>query len=244
MNRPFPRARRASAAALLFAAALLLLSAFLLRPAAAHAEEGEALPSYARVTRSDTWLYEAADEDTGLFVLPETYFVRITGQANGFYAVTYLSDTPGRTPVSGWCRADAVTAVDYIPETPFLYYEVDVTYSAGEGLPDGFLTDYTVTAAYYGTFAYGSSPYYYVELEGMFGYVPAAACSALDYPPNTEHTETETTGPAGGEEPSSGCATANIVLVCALSVAALGAVYFLFRPAVRRERRPEDAEEY
>ncbi len=234
--------------ALLFAIALAAALFFALAPAVrVHAEEsapeGDALPAYARVTQEGTWLYAAADGNTGLFILPVTYFVRVTGRADGYYSVQYLEGTAGRTAVAGWCRAEEVTPVDYTPETPFLYYDVDVTYRAGEGLPEGFLDDYTVQAAFYGLFLYGSSTYYYVELDGAFGYVPAAACSALAYPPNTEHAEAET--PADGSSAPAaegGCAAVNIVLACALCVAALGAVYFLFRP--RRKKPPEEEQGY
>ena len=83
------------------------------------------------------------------------------------------------------------------------------------------------------------------ELEGEFGYVPASACSALSYPENTEHTETEEQ-PLPDETPQeSGLGAVNIVLICALAVAALGAIYFLFRPAKPSARDPfsDDAED-
>ena len=101
----------------------------------------------------------------------------------------FVVKTAGKTAVRGYCRADEVTPVDYIPQTPYLSYTVRVTFRTGEGLPDGFITEYTVGAPFYGTFRFGSSTYYYVELNGAFGYVPATACSLLDYPLNTEHTE-------------------------------------------------------
>ncbi len=215
---------------------LLLL---LCRPAPARAEA----PAYARITAADTWLYEQPDPQTGLFILPETYFVRITGTDGEYYAVSYLSDTQGREAVRGYCLQEEVTPVDYLPEVPFLVYDIEITYRAGEDLPEGFLGEYTVTAAYYGTYPYGSAECYCVRLDGKLGYIPAAACSPLDYAPNTEHTETdaaEPNAPAGKE----GTGAAGIVLACALAVVALGGLYFLFRPVKARKPAAEDAEEF
>lgn len=222
--------------ALCAGACLLLL---LCRPAYAAADTRE----YARVTDAATWLYEQPDEQTGLFILPETYFVRVTGATGDYYAVSYLSDTQGREEVRGYCLQSDVSPVDFIPETPFLVCDVEVTYRAGEGLPEGFLSKYVVTAAYYGTYPYGSADCYCVRLDGRLGYVPASACSAPDYVPNTEHTETEvpeTAQPAG----EGGAGAAGIVLACALAVVALGGLYFLFRPVKARKPAAEDAEEF
>ena len=181
---------------------LLLALPALFWPAAAAepgAETGDAeTPAYARVEQDGVYLYRSPSAEAGLFVLPRSYFVRLTGEAGDYYAVEYLSGTAGRTAVYGYCLRSDVTPVDYQPATPYLYYAVDVTFRTGEaaGLPAGFFTEYTVSAPYYGSFRFGSSTYYYVELNGAFGYVPAAACGALDYPLNTEHTE------APAEEPS------------------------------------------
>lgn len=207
----------------------------------ARAEE-EPAPAYARVMQEGVYFYRYADESAGLFILPRTYFVRIVGEAGEFYRVRYLETAGEGGAVEGYCKADEVTPVDYIPETPYLDYSLTVTYRAdysGVPLPDSFLTEYTVTAAYYGGFSYGSATSYYVLLEGKFGYVPASACSIVDYPENTEHMEAEVP-PA--EEPAPSPRTfgaAGVVLACVLAAAALGALYFLFRPAkAKREDAP------
>ena len=227
--------KRLLAAVLCGTAALLLsISAAKLLALPAQAAQTEQ-SAYARILRDDVYLYESAQEDSGLFILPRTYFVRITGEAGDYYKVEYLS---GANAAVGYCRADEVELVDYIPETPFLSYETEVTFTAGGGdLPEGFITEYTVPAAFYGTFYYGSSVYCYVLLNGEFGYVPASACSPLNYPENTEHMQEE--DPEQPQQNGGNANAVNIVLICALSMAALGAVYFLFRPA--RPERPHPA---
>ena len=222
------------------ALAAALPFAFVLGFAPAHAAETSE-GSYARVMQEEVYLYSSPQEESGLFILPRTYFVKITGEEAGFYQVEYLTDTSAR-PVYGYCRIGDVEPVDYVPETPFLTYETEVTFTVGSSdLPDGFFTAYTVPAAFYGTFYYGSSVYYYVNMDGEFGYVPASACPPLDYPENTEHMQAET--PETPPESGGNTNAVNIVLICALSVAALGAVYFLFRPA-RPAARPAPFDDY
>lgn len=219
--------------AVLFLVALLWLLPF----APARAETAD---TYARVTQAQVYLYEKPEQDSGLFILPETYFVRITSEAGDYYSVEYMSGVQNRTAVRGYCLRSDVETVDYVPETPFLVYDTTVTFRTSEGLPDGFFTEYDVTAAFYGTFSYGSSVCYYVELEGEFGYVPASSCSPLSYPPNTEHTETETPPPAEETPSAAQPALLNVVLVCGLVVTALGALYFLFHPRKPKLHDEED----
>lgn len=191
------------------------------------------LSEWARIESENIYFYSQADTDSGLFILPRTYFVRLTGESGEFYSVEYLT---GEEALHGFCLQSDVTPVDYVPETPFLVYRTEVVFSIeGDDLPDSFITEYRVLADFYGTFLYGSSTYYYVSLEGLFGYVAASACPPLDYPLNTEHTESESQQPTPNQ--STGINALNIVLICALSVAAIGAVYFLFRPA--RSPRPQ-----
>ncbi len=228
------------------AAALFLILSLcfpLFAPAPVRAEENpESGYGYARVTQEDVYLYSQPQAESGLFILPRSYFVKITGETGDYYRVEYLTGTSA-TPVRGYCRTDDVEPVDYIPETPFLLYDTEVTFTVGSAdLPDGFFTEYTVPAAFYGTFYYGSSVYYYVNMNGEFGYVPASACPPLDYPENTEHMPAET--PETPQESGGNANVVNIILICALSVAALGAVYFLFRPAKPASARPAPFDDY
>ena len=105
-----------------------------------------------------------------------TYFVRITGEEGNYYAAEYRT---GSAALQGYCLKSQVELVDYVPETPYLDYTIEVVFETegAEQLPAGFITRYTVEADFYGTFSYGSAIYYYVSLEGDFGYVPATACA-------------------------------------------------------------------
>ena len=208
---------------------------------------GENAPQYARVEQDDVYFFSQPQESSGVFILPKTYFVKIIGNAGEYYEIEYGSAQQSAAPLTGYCRKSDVAPVDYIPETPYLAYRTSITFSAGDetALPDDFITSYTVSADFYGTFFFGSSVYYYVNMEGTFGYVPATVCPPLDYPLNTEHTQTEPSDTANPSEAKT--SAANIVLICALSVAALGAIYFLFRPskaAADRDPFAEDSDQF
>ena len=226
---------------ILFALLACLAAVWPLAPRAASAEEAA---TYARIMNENVYFYARADADSGLFVLPRTYFVRIAGEAGNYYAAEYRT---GSAALSGYCLKAEVEPVDYIPETPFLDYRTEVTFETegADGLPADFITRYTVPADFYGTFPYGSATYYYVSLEGTYGYVSETACPPLDYPLNTEHMQEET--PPAETPQSGGVNAVNIVLICALSVAAIGAVYFLFRPSKTprpRQTYGDDAEDF
>lgn len=221
----------------------LLLSAACVLPAHAAAEEDA--PSYARVTEEGVYFYSAPAAGAGLFILPRTYFVKIVGTAGEYLRVRYLDDSGDGRALEGYCRTDEVTPVSFTPQTPYLVYSVLVTYSAGEGAaPDSDLSEYTVSADYYGEFAYGSAACYYVRIGGKFGYVPASACSVVDYPENTEHLFEESPSDEGNSPQKSGApGAAGIVLICVLAVAALGALYFLFRPAKAKKPVYDETED-
>ena len=198
-----------------------------------YAEE-ENFSQYARIEQAGVYLYATTDEMDGLFTLPRTYFVRILGETSQYYYVSYLADKADFKAVRGYCKKTEITPVDYQPETPYLEYKITITYSVEGGgiLPDDPLSTFTAQAAYYGAFHFGTSVHYYVYREGAFGYVPAKSCSVPDYPINTEHTA-PVTPPEDNKTNNSSAPRNNavrIVLICTLSVFAIGAIYFLFRP--------------
>ena len=221
-----------------------LIFAILLAPFAAvrAVAADESTASYARIENEGVYLYKSPDEADGLFALPRSYFVEILGETAQYYYVSYLNDRAEYRAVKGYCKKAEVTPVDYTPQTPFLEYKITVTYSLSGGsiVPDDPLANFTAEAVYYGEFNFGTNVYYYVYREGSFGYVPAKSCSTPDYPVNTEHTTVQT--PSNEDSTSGGTAQGNavrIVLICTLSVFAIGAVYFLFRPQ-KAPKAPRD----
>lgn len=217
----------------------LLLAILLVPFAAARTAYADDTKSYARIESEGVYLYGSPDESDGLFTLPRTYFVQILGETAQFYYVSYLTDRSDYKAVKGYCKKTEIVPVDYTPVTPFLEYKITVTYSVdGSFLPDDPLSTFTAEVVYYGEFNFGTSVYYYVNRDGAFGYVPAKSCSKPEYPVNTEHTEVNKPDTGQGTVSAQGNAV-RIVLICTLAVFAVGAVYFLFRPAKDGEK-PRD----
>ncbi len=192
----------------------------------AKAESGE----FARISTSGVYLYSSPNENDGLFMLPQSYFVKITGETNDYYYVSYLTDELPYVKINGYCKKPEITRVSYTPDTPYLKYQTEITYTLSNELLDNPLSTYKTLAVYYGEFNFGTSVFYYVNLNGQFGYIPSSNCSKLDYPVNTEHTFSENETPPKSELSSTQNNAVRIVLICTLSVFAIGAIYFLFKP--------------
>ena len=116
---------------ILSAALLLAVLPAAALAAARPARAEEAL--YARVLEEGVYLYSSADETSGLFILPRSYFVRIESEEDEWYRVLYREGDPDIPPVRGYCKRSEITPVDFIPQTPYLFYQIDITYRAGSG---------------------------------------------------------------------------------------------------------------
>lgn len=201
----------------------VLLLSFLSYPikgaSRARAEE----PSYAYIPNTSVAFYSDAEEASRLllFYLPETYFVRILGEIDGFYRVTYLDDVDGAKPLTGYVSSSLVVKVDFIPETPYLRKKIEVTYYA-PGYYDGsddLLSRYTVSCPYYGSYSEKGKDYCYVLRGDRFGYVDRPM--GFTYPRNDEYEKhasfskepEETVADASGLSPAQ---IVFLVLLCLL----------------------------
>lgn len=180
---------------------------------------------YAVAATSDVWFYARADESSRLFQLPYTYYVRVTGEGDPFVPAEYLEDEGPYRKLSGFCRREALTFVDFVPERPFLFRELTLRYSLPQQtlLGGGKFSEAERTVVFYGRREEGGQLYYYVGADGMFDYVPAEA--ELTYELNTDYLQSA----AGGGETQSGLSGAAIAAICAACVAAVGAAVFVIR---------------
>lgn len=191
--------------------------------------------SYARISEENVYLYASADEASGLFILPCTYYVRTLSEENGFTYVCYSSDDAPYHAVYGYCKSDKITPVSYTPARPFLYYTLTVEYRL-DGYRDDFSDDLSfvsVTYGYYGDFTVGSSVYCYVTSGEKTGYIPKTMTVDYerndDYPPEEEspHAQTDPALPAAQ--------IALAVVLCALFLF-LAACLLFKKPAPREEK--------
>jgi hypothetical protein len=192
---------------------------------------------YACILGADTYLYSSADENTGLFIIPKTYYVKVIGEGTEFCHVQYMTDTYLYKAVTGYCKTSDLSFVDFAPECPYLFYTLELTYYFEGYLEDSitgdnFLYEHNVTAAYYGDYKIGSSTYCYILLDGAFGYVPKNM--EIIYEENTEYTKVD------NEEGSDSVTDTNlsslrVVLLIILTLFTLALVYFIFRPHTKKQ---------
>jgi hypothetical protein len=202
----------------LFAALLplfyFLLSFSFFSPPKAQAEGGE----YACILTDSAYFYAGENEQSGLFILPKTYYVKVLVPSYPYSQVEYLSDGANTRKLTGYCKTVDLTFVEYIPERPFLFKTFEVTYFAGN-TDDPFANKLTVTCAYYGDYTVGSKTYAYVLQSGEFGYVPKP--TGFTYLENTEYSSRQEAETPPEEEPTpqgkgNGAQVAILIVLCLL----------------------------
>ena len=144
--------------------------------------------SYACILVENAYLYATSNERSGLFLLPKTYFVKALEVQGEFTKVEYSTDSEYTKKLTGYCKTAQLTFVDYVPSKPYFYSTFELVYRIDDSdkrYP--FLTEITVTCAYYGEYPIGSEIYCYVLQGDSFGYVPKP--SELTVPINTEYAD-------------------------------------------------------
>lgn len=213
---------------LLLVALLALLLPFP-RPKAACAEEGE--ERYAVAAREDVWFYAAENEESGLFLLPYTYYVKVLREGTLYTAVQYLDDVSPFRAVTGFCKTEQLTFVDFIPVRPYLRREITVTYNvAGEThLGSGSFDKLERRFVYYGTSYAGTAKYFYVYADGIFDYVPAMQDILFEL--NTDYLQSasgEEQPPPPAAEPEAP-SPIQILAICGVGVLVVGIAALVFR---------------
>ncbi len=153
----------------------------------AHADEPQG--EYACILQADVFFYATPEESKGLFLLPESYYVKLIDYGAEYCKVAYLLDKDDFKSVIGYVKTTQLTFVPYIPKNPYFFHTFQLRYRIdGEGIADSsFLTEITADCTYYGDYKIGSKTYCYVLREEAFGYVP----KPYDFPfvKNTEYEE-------------------------------------------------------
>ena len=158
-------------------------------PFTASASTAPTAGDYACILEDETFFYAVPEEKRGVFLLPKTYYVRLVEYGESYCKIEYLTDDTHVKKLTGYARTEQLTFVDYVPERPFLVYVFDVKYqiSETEKTDSSFLTQLTVTCAYYGDYNVGSETYCYVLRGEEFGYIPKP--ETLQFEENTEYAD-------------------------------------------------------
>ena len=124
----------------------------------------------------DVWFYAGENEEEKLFLVPDTYYVRVLEAGEIYSTVEYLTDDPPYKKLLGYCRTDQLLFVDFIPVRPYLRKQITVSYTLpGSGSLDDAFSTVERTFVYYGDRYENGQLYLYVLLDGTFGYIPASA---------------------------------------------------------------------
>ena len=179
----------------------------------------------------DVWFYAGENEEEKLFLVPDTYYVRVLEEGEIYSTVEYLTDDPPYKKLLGYCRTDQLLFVDFIPVRPYLRKQITVSYTLpGSGCLDDAFSTVERTFVYYGDRYENGQLYLYVLLDGTFGYIPASA--PPEYEHNTDYlTSTSGDGDEGTEPPSAdeGIGATQIVVICLACAAAVAIVIILMR---------------
>lgn len=182
--------------------------------------------SYAAAPDSNVWFYTGEREEDKLFLIPETYYVRVLSEGEEYTAVEYQLNDPPYRKLVGYCKTDALLFVDFVPVRPYLDLELTVTYSvpsAGTGILGNAFETVEKTFVYYGMRYERGQLFLYVSDGADFGFLPAEEIPSFEK--NNDFLSVPA-GPSGGtEEPPSdtgGTSALQIVLICVILVAAAG----------------------
>lgn len=207
---------------------LLLAGALLFLQPAPVVRAGAADAVYAVAADTNVWFYSAEEEASKLFLIPETYYVRVLEREEEFSAVEYLVNDPPFRKVVGYCRTDALTFVDFVPERPYLRKEITLSYTlAAGGAPGGEFDSIERTFVYYGSRYEKGNLYLYVLSEGVFGYVPAEEEPAFER--NDDFLAMAGPSEPAEEVQAGGLSAAEIVVICLASAAAVVCAVFVLR---------------
>ncbi len=151
--------------------------------------------AYACILSNDVYFYTTAQDTSGIFTLPQTYYVKVLSIGEHFTKVEYQTDSEYTQILQGYCKTEQLTFVDYIPVNPYLYATFSVIYTAEDGWADDELVGkIELNCAYYGSYSIGSKQYAYVLQNGKYVYVPYP--TEFSYPDNLEYSErTKETSP-------------------------------------------------
>jgi len=145
--------------------------------------------TYACICTETAYFYPTKNVNSGLFLLPQTYFVKVLSVEGDFCKVEYSTDSEYTKKLTGYARTNDLTFVDFQPVQPYLYHVFEVNYTIDGSTPSGdtFLDKITLSCAYYGDYKIGTKTYCYVLRDGSFGYIPKP--DNLHYFENTEYAD-------------------------------------------------------
>ena len=222
-----------------FTFGIFIMAAFFsAAPLRASADTASSAP-YAVAADNDVWFYSEPDEASGLFLVPLSYYVKVIDSGQPFCKVEY-GDGVSLPRITGYCKTESLTPVDFIPVRPFLLKQVTLTYTLS-GTDENEFDSLQKDFYYYGSTFRGTARYWYVYADGKYGFV--AQNKEPEYELNVDYLTVPTAKPGDNdsspEQPAPAMTGVQIALVCVAVgvILAIAAIMFLTRktPPVHRE---------
>ena len=205
---------------------------------------------YAKIQKDDVYMYATANTSSPLFIIPKTYFVKITAEENGCYLAQYRD-------IVGYVKKEEVTPMNGTPLTPFYIEEFRAFLPNGTGLyanPDLNSSSQLLTIPYlysnltfYGNIYGNSIPnksnnWYYCKYEDQYGYVYSVFCDQIESPPINNESFDVISSPlfAEKEKVSSLSSTAMAFIIIGVSLPCLIVLYLLVKPNLMQTKSPKE----
>ena len=215
---------------------------------------------YGRVFTENTFLYSDETLSDGIFILPLTYYVKVTEYSPEVCRVIYcIEDYDYARGVLGYAKTSAITFVSAPPtgrSFPNIFPEFEgngtfyknnrfeAYYSASD-------TPNTSDAFFYGFYPRNNEYYCYVLRGGKFGYFHEEVFGDIVIPPHQDPkpvTRTESSTESAEPEETNGgffsSDTNKAVFIAVTCIIAVCAVYVMFLPRRKKEPLPGDEAEY
>jgi len=180
------------------------------------------------------WFFTEKNENSALFMIPQTYCVQILGEDGKWYEVQYAEDAGIYQALHGYCLKEELILLEKPLENLYLHMPVTVIYRTDSStglLPS--LGDIEFTAAYYGAYSFGKTACSYVLCNGNFGYITGVI---EDYPLN-ELPNRPTIAPA--ENKGSNTTLITAIAITAVAAAAIVILYFTGKKAPKDAPAPK-----
>ena len=210
---------------------------------------------FARIFSDDVYIFSDEAATDGIFILPRTYFVKITEYSPETCRAVYCyEDYDYARSVYGFVKTRELTFVSDPPRLrsfPLLFPEFegkgyfyknnrfDSTYSVSSAEKDAF---------FYGYYLSGNGKYCYVLQDGKFGYYSADLFGKIDVPAHPDPKPAEIVAPSSDDDEVTPAPAEKFfdddarkaVFIAVTCVVAVGLTYLIFLPRRRKEELPDE----
>lgn len=218
------------------------------------AQENE-VSFWAKVQQENCHFYVQPSNESKLFVLPNSYFVKLIGETDGFYHAQYKD-------IVGYVKKDEVSAMDGTPLTPYFVEKFRAFLPSGTGLYaiSCMKDEYKIVdipylyeeLVYYGSIEgeqsipEKSNLWHYCRYQDQCGFVYSIFCDKLISPPINNETFELIENPSFEKNTtiSALSPTAMSFIIIGVSLPCLIVLYLLIKPNMMKATLPKEKNKY